>query len=66
MAFWEKSPEVMQISPDVVEERLESCGVVQRLLEEAEEKWEERGRREQEERFEIWGGGGGGGGGYRY
>lgn len=66
VAFWEKSPEVMQISPDVVEERLESCGVVQRLLEEAEEKWEERGRREQEERFEIWGGGGGGGGGYRY
>lgn len=52
LAFWEKSPEVMQISPDVVEERIESCEGIIKLLERALEKWEAMSRNEQIARYE--------------
>ncbi|KAM3424826.1 hypothetical protein BST61_g6807 [Cercospora zeina] len=53
LAFWEKSPEVMQISPDVVEERIRVCEIMIGLLEEAGKRWEDLGRRELMDRFEA-------------
>ena len=52
LAFWEKSPEVMQISPDVVEERIESCESIIKLLEGGLERFENESRSEQIARFQ--------------
>ncbi|KAI5367496.1 Putative Zinc finger C2H2-type, ankyrin repeat-containing domain superfamily [Septoria linicola] len=52
LAFWEKSPENIQIAPNVVDERVDSCEAIISLLEQALERWETMGRSEQISRYE--------------